>query len=490
MQLSMFKLFKDILLYSGGSFIGRIATFLLLPLTTSFLTPWDYGIIGILTWVPSIANGLFSLGFHTSLGRVYSSEHDPKNKEGVIWTAFLALVANNVFWTSIAVLFSSQFSWVLLGSTQYHYMTTVTFLGIGICTVRLAFEYYLRASGQSKKVFCLSVLDVTCSISIMLFMVIYLRRGAQGYMEAFAISQTLNLVFMLALVVPNLHLIFHRQLLKELITIGIPCIWGFWGYCILQGASRYILSMTVSESEAGYYFLGSNLGRVIELPLWGFLSAWVPLFNSYLHKQEEAPPLFSKIMTYYVLGMSAFAAAFFCFARPVAYHLLQPTYYHVWTLIGISAVSQALWGVYGITYPALIYHKKTTLQSCLELSAGALCILFNLVLAPFFMKEGAAAATLLGFLSLVLISVYINQKLMYVPYEFDRLFKIVFGLALVAGISFVPIESYLVYTPLMAMTLAIYLAFAWYGILTREEKIRIWQTIQQRLLAKPSTTLP
>ncbi len=490
MQLSMFKLLKDILLYSGGSFIGRIATFLLLPLTTSFLTPWDYGIIGILTLVPSFVNGLFSLGFHTSLGRVFSNEHDPAKKEGVIWTAFVALIVNNLFWTALAVAFAKPLSWILLGSAQHHYMTAVTFTGVGICTVRLGFEYYLRASGQSKKVFCLSMLDVTCSISIMLLAVVYLRRGAQGYMEAFALAQTMNLVFMLLLVAPKLHFSIQWQHMRELIHIGLPCIWGFWGYCILQGASRYVLQMSVSEAEAGFYFLGSNLGRVIELPLWGFLSAWVPLFNSYLHKQEEAPAVFSKIMTYYVLGMSCFATAFFCFARPVAYHLLQPPFYNVWTVVGLSAVAQALWGVYGITYPALIFHKKTGLQSCLELSAGALCILLNCLLASYFFKEGAAAATALGFLGLVLTSVYFNQKLMYVPYELHRLLKIVASLAAVATLSFLPIESQLVYTSLMGFTLPAYLAFAWYGILTAEEKINIRETIQKKWVTKPSTLSP
>lgn len=96
MLTSPFKFFKDILFYSGGSVIGRIATLFLLPLTTSYLTPADYGVIGILTLLPIFMNGLFSLGFHTALGRVFSSGKDDAEKEGIIWTAFAALIANNL----------------------------------------------------------------------------------------------------------------------------------------------------------------------------------------------------------------------------------------------------------------------------------------------------------------------------------------------------------------------------------------------------------
>jgi O-antigen/teichoic acid export membrane protein len=309
-------------------------------------------------------------------------------------------------------------------------------------------------------------------------------------MEAFALAQTMNLVFALLIVMPKLHFSIQWQHMRELVLIGFPCIWGFWGYCILQGASRYVLQIMVSEEEAGFYFLGSNLGRVIELPLWGFLSAWVPLFNSYLHKQDEAPTVFSKIMTYYVLGMSCFAAAFFCFARPVAYHLLQPAFYNVWTIVGLSSIAQALWGVYGITYPALIFHKKTGLQSCIELGAGALCILLNCLLASYLFKEGAAMATAFGFFGLVLASVYCNQKLLYVPYELPRLLKVVAGLTSVAALSFLPIESQIVYMSVMIPTWFAYLVFAWYGILTRDERSSIRETIQKKFFAKPSTLSP
>src|SRR5262249_1669030 len=149
---------------------------------------------------------------------------------------------------------------------DFQYLVNITFVGVGVCTVRMAFEYYLRATGQAKKVFCLNILDVFFSISTMLIAVVTLKRGAQAYMEAFALSQSIKLIIMLLVVVPRLHFSVHWQHMRELIFIGMPCITGYWGYCILQGISRYILQWMSTEAEVGLYFLGSNLGRVIELP--------------------------------------------------------------------------------------------------------------------------------------------------------------------------------------------------------------------------------
>lgn len=464
---------KDILLYSGGSFIGRILTLFLLPLTTSYLTPGDYGIIGILTLMPTLMNGLFSLGFHTSLGRVYSSGKEEAQREGIIWTAFCTLVLNNLLLTSVAILFSKQISFLLFGEDIYSYLVRITFIGIGICTVRMAFEYYLRASGKSKKVFFLNVVDVTISISTMIFAVVYLQRGAKGYMEAFALAQTLNLLVVFVCVAIRLKFSIQWHYMKELLKIGIPCIYGYWGYCLLQGISRYILQIFSNEEEVGLFFLGSNLGRIIELPLWGFMSAWVPFFNTFLHKQSEAGQVFSKIMTYYLLAMSSIVAALFCFARPVVHTFLQSPFHDVWKVVGLTGLAQALWGVYAITYPPLIFYKKTGVQSCMEMGAGLGCILANMILVPLFQKEGAALATLLGFLGLILMSLLVNQRLLFISYDTRRIVKIVVALLLLGSLSFISISEEWVYNLLMGSCLLLFYSYCWVCLLSIHEKSMI-----------------
>ncbi len=488
----MLKFFKDILLYSGGSFIGRIVTLFLLPLTTSYLTPWDYGVIGILTLVPTFANGLFSAGFHTSLGRVYSSGKTKVEKEGIIWTAFCTLVFNNFVLTSLALFFAKPISSILLGNASLSHLIVLTFLGIGICTVRMAFEYYLRASQQAKKVFFLNLADVTVSISSMIFMVVYLQRGVAGYMEAIILTHSFNLILMMLVVCPTLSFSIQWNYGKELIKIGLPCIYGYWGYCMLQGISRYILQLFSTESEVGLYFLGSNIGRVIELPLWGFMSAWVPLFNSYLNKQEEAPQVFSKVMTYYLFGLSGCVAALFCLAKPVVHAFVQPPFYDIWTVVGLTAAAQGLWGVYAITYPPLIFHKKTGVQSCLELGAGVCCIGLNIPLILIGGKMGAAFATFLGFLGLVTASLWINQRLIWIPYEKKRIGKIGIALTITGCLSFIPFSNAILYNGSMILVLAAFYSYCWYGILSKSERDSLLDLLKSwlKLRSNPSTEVP
>lgn len=465
-----FRFFKDILLYSGGSFAGRIATLFLLPLTTSYLTPGDYGIIGVLTLLPIFMNSLFSLGFHTSLGRVYATGKDRSEKEGIIWTAFLALILNNLLLTAAAFIFAKPITIFLLESANQSSLIKVTFAGIGICSVRMCFEYHLRASNQSAIVFVLNLADAFFSISVMLYEVVFLRKGAAGYMEAFAIAQSLNLAIILLFVAPKLQFSIQWEKLKDLLKIGLPCIYGYWGYCILQGASRYLLPHYSTEEEAGLYFLGSNLGRIIELPLWGFMSAWVPFFNSYIERREEAPQAFSKIMSYYLLGMSFLLAPLFCFAKGVVQVFVQPAFHEAWKVVGLSGMAQALWGAYAITYPPLIFSKKTGIQACLELSAAAVCVLANIYLIPLFQGEGAALATFIGFAALIFMSVCYNNKLMKIHYENLKILKLAAGLGFCAIVSFFPFMTSFSYFLSMGASLLLFYCFICFFILTPYER--------------------
>jgi O-antigen/teichoic acid export membrane protein len=339
----------------------------------------------------------------------------------------------------------------------------------------------LRAVNRSKQVFALSLLDAGVSISLLLFMVIYLQRGSRGYIEAAALSQAANLILMLLIVASRLKFSIQTDSLKHLVKMGLPCIYGYFGYCILQGSSRYNLQFFDTESEVGFYFLGSNIGKIIELPLWGFMSAWVPFFNSYLYRQKEAPPLFSKMMTYYLLTMGCLCAAMFCFARPVVELLMQPSFHDVWKVAGLSSIAQALWGAYAITCPALIFHKRTGTQACLELGAAGICIAANILLVPFFGKEGAAIATAAGFISLNLMSVKVNQRLMFIPYETKRLVKIISALFCTALLSFAPIPQLVLYSFFMCINIGSFYFFCWKSVLDDEEKGKITRILFPRL---------
>ena len=64
-------LLKDSVIYGAGRALHKFLVALLLPLYTAFLTPSDYGILGMVVTVTTFLDVLVTLGFDVAFSRFY-----------------------------------------------------------------------------------------------------------------------------------------------------------------------------------------------------------------------------------------------------------------------------------------------------------------------------------------------------------------------------------------------------------------------------------
>lgn len=462
------SLFSNSFAYSLGTVLSRFITFWLLPLTTSYLTPSDYGIIGNIALFSTLIVGLFQLGFNTSMAPVFyaSKEEAP----GVIWSGFIALVLNSIFLCFLFSLWLQPISSYLLNSPGHADLVFLGVLSTAFTACQFPFMFYLRAMQRARAVVFLCLIDVIVGNALMVALVMYWERGAAGVIEAQCLSLLIGLLLNALVVLPHLPFSFPWSRVKEMIKVGAPVIYGFLGFFILQSASRYMIQFYVNEGEAGLFFVGSNFARVIELGLWGFVSAWIPYFNGFVGREEEGKPRFSKVLSYFIFGVCLVSLCFFLLARPIVSLMVQPPFYPVWKIVGILSLAQASWGIYVISYTGIVMRKRTFLLSCIEIGAGIACIGWNALLIPLWGLEGAALATFLGFFTLIVISFAVNRKILQVPYEKERIAKAIVPFVAIAGYSFLPIESLGVYSGIGILLWCLYGTYLYKWVLTSEEQ--------------------
>lgn len=473
------RLFRGTFIYSGGQVLSRIVTFLLLPLTTSYLTPADYGLIGTLAIITTFLNGFYTLGFGVSMGRCYWSTDHRKERDGVIWAAFGALSINGLLWTVIALLFSTKISWLALNSNAYSELIVITFLSLALSGALLPFTSYLRMEEKAFLSVCLSLFEVLASIGFTIYFVMFVEMGAKGVVLAGFVAQVLAFILTLAICTRFLHFQIGWKYVPEMIKVGFPYIFGLIGYFLLQCTSRYTLQFFSSMSDVGLFYMGSNFARMIELAVSGFISAWCPFFISFLNKQEEAVQVFGRVLSYFVMAMCALVILFFASSRPLVHLMVQPNFHSIWTQVGILAASQALWGVYCISAAALVFFKKTVWQLWIEIAAGTISVGLNCLFIPFFNTGGAAIATFLSFFCLAWISFLVNQRLLKIAYEWGRIFKAVAALVVAAIFSFIPLPMG-PYILLMSCTVLSYYLFLWQICLTSSERQTIFSYLPMK----------
>src|SRR5688500_5496052 len=87
------QLGKHTFVYTTGIIIGKVASFVMLPVYTRFLTPADYGVLELLGMTIEVIGMITSIGIVTGVFKFYSEDESQAGKNAVISTAALSSVA-------------------------------------------------------------------------------------------------------------------------------------------------------------------------------------------------------------------------------------------------------------------------------------------------------------------------------------------------------------------------------------------------------------
>jgi O-antigen/teichoic acid export membrane protein len=89
------ELSKDLAIYGVGDVAVSVVNFLLLPLYVRYLTPGDYGVLGVLGSVEVVAKVFFRWGLDGSFMRLFYECDTPASRQRLASTIFLFLLAVN-----------------------------------------------------------------------------------------------------------------------------------------------------------------------------------------------------------------------------------------------------------------------------------------------------------------------------------------------------------------------------------------------------------
>ena len=476
MSTPFFRLSKNTLIYGSGQVASRLLTFLMLPWTTYYLTPEDYGIVGILGLFAFSIYGVFTLGFGISLGREYSAADQHEARAAVIWSGFVALIVNITFWVSVGGICARPLSVLLFNSPNYSYYVVLTLLNAAFANAQLPFLTYFKVHERTFLVVALTLAEVAVTLLLTIYWVFYCRWGCDGVIMAGVVGQATTLMMMVAIGWVLLPLRFSVAAVKEMVKIGYPYIAGVGGTFLMQFSARYILQLISGREEVGLFFMSSNFGKIAEFIVMAFISAWAPFSITYVNKAEEARELFGRIFSQYAIAMSLLLLCFFAFARPVVELMVQPTYRSVWPMVGVMATTFGVMGFYSITGSGFIFFKRSAMQVAAELFAGLVCILLSFSLIPLLGTMGAALATLGGYCSLVIVTIALNRRLLPLIYEL-RLAKIAAAFIVAALLTFTPIPSLALYSFFAVTLVLLYCGYLYTCCLTESERqnLRPWQ---------------
>jgi O-antigen/teichoic acid export membrane protein len=412
---SLARLAKNSLSFGVGNIIQRSLSLLLLPLFTRYLTPSDYGVLGVLS-ILSLLLGTFSMcGLTNGISRyIYYPEQEKTTLEAVVWSPFLFVVGLSALLLMPLGIFSGPLSTLLFGSAQYQVLVLLTLLTIFVNNLSSIGTSLLIFQERPAQVNVINIATVILSAIFSVTTIIYFKLGVLGLVLSTLCSASVLLLPILRVSVFRLRPHFSFAILKKQLSFSLPLVLAILFFVIIDSSDRYLLKVFLPLSEVGLYTVAYNIGMLLTVLVSGFANAWPPFY----HKQNqngEGQNVCDDILKIYMLALTPAVIAVTVLSPWLMRIFAAPQFFTAYPIIPLVALAYVLKGPYIIFLMGILVKCKSIWQLYLEAVAMIINLLGNLLLIPLIGKQAAALTTLASYALMAFGSYWMVMRLNPIP---------------------------------------------------------------------------
>lgn len=459
-------------IYAIGNILRQLAGFIMLPVYTRYLTPQDYGVVGLILFSISLAEIFFGARLVHSVPKFYHESNDDAVKKSVISTALITTFAVSLVFSLVLIAGSQPLSVAIIGVEQYG----SAFSLFAVLLLTQAVEYYgmtfLRIQQLPVVFVLISLLKLIVQLIFNVYFVVYKEMEVFGVALSSAMSSSF---FAIGLVIYTLHKTgtkfdFHMAIRQ------LNFCWPLWIGSIagiyIGSANRYYIRLFSTLDDIGLYELAVKFASILMLIVWEPFSQYWNIERFALYKQSNGDVSSFVIVFRFIVSLMAFVGVGIALFSGEVITIMASEFFHgafyaVPPLIA-SAFFMCLAGFCDLPF----YVKdKTAALSRIPYLVAAFVTGFYVLLIPEFGFVGAAYALMLAHIFQFLITYGFGQQ--YLSMKLDlRYLSYVFVLAAVvvtAGVYFSSSRSFLVRVVIEIALFVAFSGFLYFGLVSDEK---------------------
>lgn len=422
----MFRQIKSLMAqsatYGMGDVLTKAVAFLLIPVYTRFLSPADYGIVGVASSIAAVLGILYPLGLQSAAMRFYYDARDETSRRDLMGTmAVAALIIGLALTLLLAAtpLGPALFGAVVKDIPFRPYVTTLLWTAC-FANISVIPLVIFRVREMPRPYVAFTVGGFLLSTAAILYFVVARQEGALGNLRGGLIAAAVMALPYLVVTFRQSNLAFRQRWFSAGLAYGLPLVPHLLAHWALTLSDRSILNQMVSLGQVGIYTLGYQVSVVLAVVSQALNTAWMPFFYR-LAGQGNAQPRLSRFFTYY-LGIMIFAALGLALLGGDIIRIIASPEYHdaarLVPVITLACLAQAFY------YPAafaLFYQRKTQYLPLLTGLAAALNIALNIALIPSLGIHAAAWNKVAAYIVLAAITFIVGQRIYSIPWEYHRI---------------------------------------------------------------------
>ena len=397
------NLTKNTMLFMISSFGTKLITFLLIPLYTYVFSTSEYGTVDFMTTVVQLLIPVLTLNIQEAVLR-YGLDMNYVSSE-VVQNGFRIIGWSSLFFgmTEALILFIHP------EGVGINYLLFLFFSYLSGSVYNLL-SMYLKAVGKVRQLAVCGILNaaLTCILNIVFLAVFHF--GINGYMAASTAAVFLADLGMLILgnlpsELRRMDRMHQKDLLASMLSYSVPLIAGTVGWWLNSAGGRFILFLYCGSAVNGIYAASYKIPAVLAVLQDIFYNAWSVSAIEEFDKNDSDGFIGNVYMAYSAMSVLACSVIMMMNVFLVSF-LYSEKFFESWRYAPIlltGTVFSGLLRFLGCFYLAV---RKTKTAALTNVLGALINIGFCFILIPVMGAYGAAAATLLGYVSLWFIRMW------------------------------------------------------------------------------------
>ena len=428
MLLKTFKeLGKHSLIYGLGWFASSLASILLLPLYTRFLTRTDYGILEMIDSMRGILIILMLAGFVPAMARFYHSASSASERKAVVSTAIWVTLFSATIWGVVSLVNDTYLAIWILGNKNMAF-----YIDVGLAILFFEVLYIVTSNyfnlEKSVVFVSFSLFKLILNIAANIVFVVVFELGAKGMLYGSLLSGSVvcMIITVYCFYLNGIRIDF--RLLLSMTKFGIPFVPSILCAFLIHNADRYLLQNYMSLSVVGIYGLGYKLPFMLNTVIIGsFGLIWNSAVIYDISKNKDAAYQYARITTYFVTIFVVAQYFLFVTAPIVVKLLMAPDYHDAYRVTQVVSIGMCFYCLHSFFTTGAFIKDKTWFLPFSYFTSALINVLLNWWLIPKYGYLAAAWNSVITYFVFSCVGFFVFRSIYSIPFEFDRLFFLFFS---------------------------------------------------------------
>lgn len=410
--MNKLKLFiENFFVYGLGSVINKIIPLIMLPVITRLMPDTYYfGLNDLFNTAISFGTALAVMGMYDAMYRLFFEENGEEYKRDICSSALAFTLITSFLVFLLLFLLEKPLSVFIFSDVKYRDLLFLGAIAIFVSSTNSIVSAPTRMQNQRRTYLSINILSSVISYALA---VPLLLKGK--FVIALPLASVLSglLIEIFFFRLNRKWFLFKHikwNIIRQLLILAIPLLPNFLIYWIFNSSDRLMIAKLMGNEYTGIYAVGAKLGQCSQLIYTAFAGGWQFFAFSTMKEEKQVQ---NNSMIYEYMAAISFVVSILvtAFSKVLFEVAFEGDYSKGWIVSPYLFLAPLLQMLFQIASNQFIVIKKTW-PNMFILSFGAITnIMINFLLIPKLGIEGAAIATLIGYIVSNVICIVLLQRM-------------------------------------------------------------------------------